>query len=173
MICDSHGAASNTTASLCDLLWEEVHWADSLTGWPWLFYLHRQHWEMNSRGKQTRDEKGLAARRSQRQEQTQCEWSEEAESFGRKNVLAVAQLDHYLLLRKCDVVEKVKVIVWKWGEGAGLILNHYHRCTAADSGYWIQGVLPWCSLELIDKLVPHLQKGGVWREAIKNTLPTL
>lgn len=31
----------------------------------------------------------------------------------KENDLAVTQLDHYLLLHKCDVVEKVKLIVWK------------------------------------------------------------
>lgn len=30
-----------------------------------------------------------------------------------ENDLAVNQVDHYLLLHKCDVVEKVKLIVWK------------------------------------------------------------
>ena len=41
------------------------------------------------------------------------------ESKGRKNEtnkrrsLAAAQVDHYLLLAERDVVEKVKVIVWK------------------------------------------------------------
>lgn len=31
----------------------------------------------------------------------------------KENDLAVTQVDHYLLLHKCDVVEKVKLIVWK------------------------------------------------------------
>lgn len=31
----------------------------------------------------------------------------------KENNLAVTQVDHYLLLHKCDVVEKVKLIVWK------------------------------------------------------------
>lgn len=75
-----------------------------------------------------------------------------------ENDLAVSQVDHYLLLHKCDVVEKVKLIVWKWEECAGLILNHYHHCTMADSSSGLQGVLPWCSLEQIDKLVLHLQR---------------
>lgn len=30
-----------------------------------------------------------------------------------ENNLAVTQVDHYLLLHKCDSVEKVKLIVWK------------------------------------------------------------
>lgn len=75
-----------------------------------------------------------------------------------ENNLAVTQVDHYLLLRKCDVVEKVKLIVWKWAARAGLILNHYHHCSMADSSFGLQGVLPWCSLEQIDKLVLLLQE---------------
>lgn len=89
----------------------------------------------------------------------------------KENVLAVTQLDHYLLLHKCDVVGKVKLIVWKWGEGAGLILNHYHRCTTVDSSSRIQGVLPWCSLEQIDKLVLHLQREECGMKWLKTHCP--
>lgn len=89
----------------------------------------------------------------------------------KENDLAVTQVDHYLLLHKCDVVEKVKLIVWKWEERAGLILNHYHHCTMADSGCGLQGVLPWCSLEQIDKLVLRLQREECGMKRLKTYCP--
>lgn len=91
----------------------------------------------------------------------------------KRKYLAVTQVDHYLLLHKCDVVEKVKLIVWKWAEPAGLILYQHHHCTMADSSFRHQGVLPWCSLEQIDMLVLLLRREDCVHEAIKNTLPTL
>lgn len=110
-------------------------------------------------------------RESERQKQTQREWNEEWGEQRKENDLAVTQLDHYLLLHKCDVVEKVKLIVWKWEEGAGLILNHYHHCTMADSGSGLQGVLPWCSLEQIDKLVLRLQREECGMKRLKTHCP--
>lgn len=89
----------------------------------------------------------------------------------KENDLAVTQVDHYLLLHKCDVVEKVKLIVWKWAESAGLILNHYHHCTMADSSFGFQGVLPWCSLEQIDKLVLRLQREECGMKRLKTYCP--
>lgn len=89
----------------------------------------------------------------------------------KENDLAVTQVDHYLLLHKCDVVEKVKLIVWKWAARTGLILNHYHRCTMADSGFGLQGVLPWCSLEQIDKLVLRLQREECGMKRLKTHCP--
>lgn len=105
MICDSRGGASNTTASLRDLPWEKVHWADSLTGWPQLFYLHRQHWEMNGRdegweGTGLADGVGDGGGRGGSEAGDSAGW-------GEKNVLAVAQLDHYLRSHK----------MWCSGEG--------------------------------------------------------
>lgn len=110
-------------------------------------------------------------RESERQKQTQREWNEEWGEQRKENDLAVTQLDHYLLLHKCDVVEKVKLIVWKWEEGAGLILNHYHHCTMADSGSGLQGVLPWCSLEQIDKLVLRLKREECGMKRLKTHCP--
>lgn len=110
-------------------------------------------------------------RESERQKQTQREWNEEWGEQRKENDLAVTQLDHYLLLHKCDVVEKVKLIVWKWEESAGLILNHYHHCTMADSGSGLQGVLPWCSLEQIDKLVLRLQREECGMKRLKTHCP--
>lgn len=123
---------------------------------------------------------GNLERRKPKPKEEEREWETEADTervkWGvreqrKENDLAVTQLDHYLLLHKCDVVEKVKLIVWKWEEGAGLILNHYHHCTMADSGSGLQGVLPWCSLEQIDKLVLRLQREECGMKRLKTHCP--
>lgn len=128
----------------------------TLTYWVRALYLHRQHWKMNIKTE------GLKTRRKavcgQKRKREQNRRSKIVKEHSNENNLAVTQVDHYLLLHKCDVVEKVKLIVWKWAARAGLILNHYHHCSMADSSFRLQGVLPWCSLEQIDKLVLLLQK---------------
>lgn len=69
------------------------------------------------------------------------------ESIKKENVLAVTQMHCYLLLHKCDVVERVKLVVWKWrGRCSGLVLNHHHLCTRVDSKSRHQGAVSWCSL---------------------------
>lgn len=111
-------------------------------------------------------------RECERQKQThRVKWGVREHRKRKENDLAVTQVDHYLLLHKCDVVEKVKLIVWKWEELAGLILNHYHHCTMADSGSKLQGVLPWCSLEQIDKLVLRLQREDCGMKRLKTHCP--
>lgn len=122
----------------------------------------------------TEDEEGRRWKRASERE-TEAGHTERVKwgvrEHGKENDLAVTQVDHYLLLHKCDVVEKVKLIVWKWEEGAGLILNHYHHCTMADSGSGLQGVLPWCSLEQIDKLVLRLQREECGMKRLKTHCP--
>ena len=118
----------------------------------------------------TEDEEGGGWRESDGQKQTEkMKWG--VRQHRKENDLAVTQVDHYLLLHQCDVVEKVKLIVWKWGERAGLILNHYHHCTMADSGCGPQGVLHWCSLEQIDKRVLRLQREECSMKRLKTHCP--
>lgn len=70
------------------------------------------------------------------------EWGGAGREQREENDLAPTQVDRYLLVHRCDAVEKVRVIVWRRGARTGLLLNHYRHCTAADSGSCRQGVLP-------------------------------
>lgn len=54
------------------------------------------------------DERELCGRKSETEADRVLR---ERESTSKKNVLAITQLDHYLLLHKYDVVEKVKLMV--------------------------------------------------------------
>lgn len=100
--------AVKSTASLW-LLSDTVHWDVSLWVCTRLFYLHRQHREGVS---------GLNVR----QWGARVVWTTDSERLDRptwaliENDLAVTQVDHYLLPYKCDVAEKVKLIVWKCAE---------------------------------------------------------
>lgn len=59
------------------------------------------------------DEEGRGGKRPEQIQRMNGAGREHGKRRRKENDLALTQVDHYLLVHRCDVVEKVKVIVWK------------------------------------------------------------